>query len=280
MLNRRGGIECDFTVTRLGRGALPDRHRHGVRPARPRVDPRARAGRRDRRGRHLGVRLPRPLGPGEPRDPPAADDDAARLPLHAGARARCRKRAVPRPARHLRRRARLGALLPDRVRARALGCDLGAGPRPRPRRGRLQGDRLDAAREGLPRVGLRHHARRHPVRGRARVRGEARQGRLHRPRGAARRNRSRSAGSAASCSPTRARSPSVRSRCASRALRLDASRAAATATRSSARSPTPTCPQSTREAGQPVEVEIFGEWVAGEVAAEPLFDPAGERIRS
>ena len=32
--------------------------------------------------------------------------------------------------------------------------------------------------------------------------------------------------------------------------------------------------------GQPVEVEIFGEWVAGEVAAEPLYDPAGERIRS
>ena len=31
--------------------------------------------------------------------------------------------------------------------------------------------------------------------------------------------------------------------------------------------------------GQPVEVEIFGEWVAGEVAAEPLFDPAGERVR-
>jgi 4-methylaminobutanoate oxidase (formaldehyde-forming) len=31
--------------------------------------------------------------------------------------------------------------------------------------------------------------------------------------------------------------------------------------------------------GQPVEVEIFGEWVRGEVAPEPLFDPAGERLR-
>jgi glycine cleavage system aminomethyltransferase T/glycine/D-amino acid oxidase-like deaminating enzyme len=30
----------------------------------------------------------------------------------------------------------------------------------------------------------------------------------------------------------------------------------------------------------PVEVEIFGEWVGAEVAAEPLFDPRGERIRS
>jgi hypothetical protein len=27
-------------------------------------------------------------------------------------------------------------------------------------------------------------------------------------------------------------------------------------------------------------VEIFGDWVGGEVAAEPLWDPAGERIRA
>jgi 4-methylaminobutanoate oxidase (formaldehyde-forming) len=39
-------------------------------------------------------------------------------------------------------------------------------------------------------------------------------------------------------------------------------------------------PAGRAEVGQPVEVEIFGEWVAGEVAAEPLFDPAGERIRA
>jgi len=32
--------------------------------------------------------------------------------------------------------------------------------------------------------------------------------------------------------------------------------------------------------GRAVEVEIFGEWVAGEVAEEPLFDPQGERIRA
>jgi 4-methylaminobutanoate oxidase (formaldehyde-forming) len=30
---------------------------------------------------------------------------------------------------------------------------------------------------------------------------------------------------------------------------------------------------------QPVQVEIFGEWIEGEVAPEPLFDPAGERLR-
>jgi 4-methylaminobutanoate oxidase (formaldehyde-forming) len=29
-----------------------------------------------------------------------------------------------------------------------------------------------------------------------------------------------------------------------------------------------------------VEVEIFGEWIPGTVAEEPLFDPRGERIRA
>ena len=29
-----------------------------------------------------------------------------------------------------------------------------------------------------------------------------------------------------------------------------------------------------------VAVEIFGTWVEGAVAAEPLFDPAGERVRA
>jgi 4-methylaminobutanoate oxidase (formaldehyde-forming) len=39
-------------------------------------------------------------------------------------------------------------------------------------------------------------------------------------------------------------------------------------------------PPDRAEPGTPVEVEIFGEWVAGDVAAEPLFDPKGERIRA
>jgi 4-methylaminobutanoate oxidase (formaldehyde-forming) len=34
------------------------------------------------------------------------------------------------------------------------------------------------------------------------------------------------------------------------------------------------------EVGTEVAVEIFGEWVPGVVAAEPLFDPSGERIRA
>jgi 4-methylaminobutanoate oxidase (formaldehyde-forming) len=34
------------------------------------------------------------------------------------------------------------------------------------------------------------------------------------------------------------------------------------------------------EVGTEVEVEIFGEWVGGQIAEEPLFDPKGERIRA
>jgi glycine cleavage system aminomethyltransferase T/glycine/D-amino acid oxidase-like deaminating enzyme len=39
-------------------------------------------------------------------------------------------------------------------------------------------------------------------------------------------------------------------------------------------------PADHAEANTEVAVEIFGRWVAGEVAEEPLFDPAGERLRS
>jgi glycine cleavage system T protein len=39
-------------------------------------------------------------------------------------------------------------------------------------------------------------------------------------------------------------------------------------------------PSGAAEPGRPVEVEIFGDWVAGEVAAEPLYDPSGERVRA
>ena len=33
------------------------------------------------------------------------------------------------------------------------------------------------------------------------------------------------------------------------------------------------------EMGASVEVDVFGDWVAGEVAREPLFDPQRERVR-
>jgi 4-methylaminobutanoate oxidase (formaldehyde-forming) len=33
------------------------------------------------------------------------------------------------------------------------------------------------------------------------------------------------------------------------------------------------------EPGTPVDVDLFGDWVGAEVAAEPLFDPSGARVR-
>ena len=39
-------------------------------------------------------------------------------------------------------------------------------------------------------------------------------------------------------------------------------------------------PESYSEPGTPVAVDIFGEWIAAEVRAEPLYDPRGERVRA
>ena len=111
-----------------------------------------------------------------------------------------------------------------------------------------------------------------------RVRRQARQGRLHRARALLERREPAGAGWPASCSTTRARSPSARSRCAWTAARrarherrlrlhgraLDRVR----------------LPPGERGARQRVEVEIFGAWVAGSVAEEPLYDPNGDRIRA
>ena len=171
------------------RGSLPDRDGDGVRSARPRVDRAARSRRRLRPGRRrdVGVRLLRPVGAAGARHPAAAHErrpGERGVPVHACPRARGRARPLSRAARDLRRRARLGALLSERVRGRALGHDLGGRTGARARGRRLQGDRLAAAREGLPRVGRRHHARGHAVRGGTRLRRQARQGRLRRPRGA------------------------------------------------------------------------------------------------
>ena len=117
MLNSRGGIECDFTGGPARRGALRDRHRHGIRQPRPRVDPPPPAGRRlgPGAGRDLRLGLPRDLGPARARRARPAHAPVARqrgLPLHERARDHRRRRAGAAPARDLRRRAGLGALLP------------------------------------------------------------------------------------------------------------------------------------------------------------------------
>ena len=190
MLNARGGIECDFTVTRLAEDrfrivtgtAFGQHDLAWIRAARAR----RRLGRASRTSprRYACLGL---WGPARARDPPAADD---RRPRRSRTCARASSPSAPVPCLALRVTyvGELGWELycPIEFGLRALGRALGGGPRARPRRRRLQGDRLAAAREGLPRLGRRHHARRHALRGRARLRGQARQGRLHRARGAAR----------------------------------------------------------------------------------------------
>ena len=207
-----------------------------------------------------------------------ADARERRVPVHDRARARGRTGAVPRRAGHLRRRARLGALLPDRVRRRLWDKLWEARAAARPRRRRLQGDRLAAPREGLPRLGRGHLARGHAVRGRARLRGEARQGRLRRPRGARRR-----AGARASAAvPRPRRSACGRARLGARPRRRRARRARDERRLRLHRRRVDRVRLSPgrarrRDRGRRRDLR---DWVEGAVAAEPLFDPAGERIRA
>ena len=39
-------------------------------------------------------------------------------------------------------------------------------------------------------------------------------------------------------------------------------------------------PAAQADAGRPVEIEVFGEWISGEISTDPLYDPSGARIRS
>jgi glycine cleavage system T protein len=39
-------------------------------------------------------------------------------------------------------------------------------------------------------------------------------------------------------------------------------------------------PEEDATVGRPIEVEVFGGWIPGRVAREPLFDPRGERVRA
>ena len=128
LLNRRGGIECDLTVTRLARRPLPARDRHRVRQPRPRLDPRATC-RDDGSVRVNDLTSGRAcfgaVGPAGPRHP-GLHDDRRRLqrglPVpHGAARSPSATCPCTRAAGHLRRRAGLGALRPRGVRRRAVG---------------------------------------------------------------------------------------------------------------------------------------------------------------
>ena len=100
------------------RGPVPARHRNGVRDARPRVARAEHAARRIRlRQRRHVRRSPASASGGRRRGTCVSFDHA----LHAGARGDGRERAVHRLAGDVRRRARLGAVLPGRVRRDAMG---------------------------------------------------------------------------------------------------------------------------------------------------------------
>ena len=204
MLNRRGGIECDFTVTRVPRtrfqivtGTAFGNHDAGwIRRHLPHdgsVDPHRC---------HLALGLLRPLGArvrGRSCAPLTPD------PLDFGYM-RMREMAVGDvPVRALRVTfvGELGWELycPTEYGAGLWRTLWEAGRPARPRGRGLSGDRLAAAGEGLPRVGGRHHARRDPAGGRAGVL-RARGPLVHRRRRPA---ASPSGACAAWCSRTRAR---------------------------------------------------------------------------
>ena len=197
MLNERGGIECDFTVTRLAE----DRFRivtgtafgqHDLAWIRSHAPDDGSVAVEDVTSRFacLGIWGPKSREILQPLTTESlANEDFKYM--------RARDVAIgPVPCLALRVTyvGELGWELycPMEFGLAALGHDLGGRPRARARGGRLQGDRLVPAREGLPRVGRGHHARGHALRGRPRVRGQARQGGVHRA-GRARRRRGRAA---------------------------------------------------------------------------------------
>ena len=270
------------------RGPLRDRHRDRLRQPRPRVDAPQPAGRgrRPPRRRHLAVGLLRDLGTARPRGPAAAHPAGPRqrgLPLYDPARDDARPGAGADAAGHLRRRARLGDLLPDRVWGGAVARALGGGPAARDRRRRLPGDRQPATREGLPGLGRGHHPRRDPYEG-----GVGFCVKLDKEGGFIGREALLDAQGAG---------PRTRLCClaledprrvalGNEPVRVDGARSAAasppaaTATRSSARSPTPTCRRHQRRQVPRSRSRSSAAGSAAWSRSEPLFDPDGSRIRA
>ncbi len=134
MLNARGGIECDFTVTRLAEerfrivtGTAFGQHDSAWIRSHAPEDGSVAVEDVTSRFACLGLWGPAARELLQPLTETDLGNDA--LPVHAGARAQRRLRAVPGRARDVRGRARLGALLPHRVRPAPLGHDLGGGGR-------------------------------------------------------------------------------------------------------------------------------------------------------
>jgi glycine/D-amino acid oxidase-like deaminating enzyme len=152
------------------RGPLLHRHGHGVRPARHVVAVAADAGGRlgHAGGRRLELRVSRHVGTEGAQDPRKSDNRRRlerRFPLHDIQTHHGRRRSRPRFARDVRRRTRLGVLLPDGVWTAPLGYALGGGQVRGHGGGRIQSHRHPAARKGLPLLERRDLAGLHPLRG-------------------------------------------------------------------------------------------------------------------
>ena len=286
LLDRRGGIQADLTVTRLA----PDRFllvtgtafgNHDAGWLRANLPDDGSVEIRDVTSARVCFGL---WGP-KARDilAPLSRDDLsdAGFPYLTAREIGGRVGAGPGVARHLRRRARLGAVRADRVRPGAVGDDVGRRSGARDGRRRLPGDRRAATREGLPRLVERRHPGRDAVRGRPRVRGRARQGRA----GACARRAGRGEGgrSAQAAALPRARRPArrvPRQRAGpgrGRDRRAgDERRQGFAVERSIAYAYLP----PGAGIGTRGEIELFGRWVGFEVAREPLYDPDNARIRS
>ena len=209
LLNTRGGIECDVTVTRVA----SDRYlfitgtafgQHDMAWLRRHLPGDGSVLLNDLTSGRVcfalwGPRARDILGVGH-----ARRRVRRRFPVPHRARHHRRFRAGLRVACHLRRGARLGAVRAHGVRGLAVADALGGGRAARDGRRRLSRDRRAADREGLPRLVERHHAGRDAVRGGPRVRGRARQGaRVHRARRAGRGEGRRSPEAAALPRPRR-----------------------------------------------------------------------------
>ena len=166
MLNRRGGIECDFTVARLGEElfqivtgtAFGNHDREWIRKHLP-EDGSAAVRDVTSAWSCFGIWGPRA------RDVLGAADARRTSPTRSSPTCRCARSTVGGvPVRALRV-TYVGELGWEIYCPTEYGLGLWrtlweAGRGARDRRRRLPGDRLDAAREGLPRLGRRHHARR------------------------------------------------------------------------------------------------------------------------
>ena len=203
MLNARGGIECDFTVTRLAEtrfrivtGTAFGQHDLAW------IRQHAPDGRRRRR-RDLELRLPRPLGAERARDPAAADDHARSTSRYMRARELSVGR-VPCLALRVTYVGELGwELYCPTEFGLALWDTIWESGR---EHGLVAGGykAIDSLRleKGYRVWGADITPDDTPVRGRARLRRQARQGRLPRPRGAA-----RAAGAGAAAALPRPRRP-------------------------------------------------------------------------